>query len=202
MDCSDEISPRCLPYFFSHYFTVIVITILVAISLAASSSARVGPFRSAARHLPFAPDPFYAIQVSDLHITHASPSKTARILDALTHLSTTYHAPLTIVTGDLTDATNTTNLFEIRRQYVGNWIEYHSIMDESGTSSRDVIEVTGNHDLYGVESSTSQTYFLPDYIRRNITSETVETIDYTHDSYRFHFVLINPVKFPYISAPL
>jgi predicted MPP superfamily phosphohydrolase len=193
-----------LPYFLSHYLFLIVCVLVVVIALVASSSHTAGPYRSAIRDHPFSAEPFYFVQLSDLHISHAFPTRVDHVRAALTAIVERISPELTIFTGDMVDGTSTTQLFEVRQQFVENWLEYNKTITNSRISSETskLIMIPGNHDLYNVESYESPNNFYPRFRVDPLVDFHVEAIDYESGNVSLRFLSFNPVRFPFITVPL
>lgn len=205
---NNELSIQCLPFFFSHFFMFIIILICTLIGIICSNYQTVGPFHSANETLDFSPSylsptieyPYYFSQLSDIHLTHGFPDRTKHILNVFTSLSNKIKPKLVILTGDITDASDSSKFLQPRKQYKLNWDEYNATLHQSGLLQiSKILEIPGNHDIYNIESESSTQNYFPKYTQQKIESMNAQS--YLIDN-QFNFVMINPVKFPYLSAPL
>ena len=195
---------RPLPYFFSHWFSFLLIAIIVLISIVASNSISAGPYRSASVASPFTKDPAYFVQFSDIHMTHAVPERTERLSRIMSNVRTKLDPRLTVITGDVTDATATTRLLEVRKPHLENWQEYQRALESSNYKTQDseVLEVAGNHDYYNVPSVDSEKNYFRKFAKYGKENLTVNHFDYNLGAHSVRIVSVNPVKLPSSTVPL
>ena len=209
-DSSEQktLSIQYLPFFFSHFFMLIIIIIATIIGIVCANYQTAGPFYSSNETLDFSPSfnspsleyPYFFSQLSDIHLTHAHSTRTKHILEILTGIANRIKPYLVIITGDIADASDSSTFLQPRKQYKLNWDEYNKTLHESGILKvSQIFEVPGNHDIYNVEWETSEKNYFPKYTQHKVQSMNVESFLIEG---QFNFISINPVKFPYISAPL
>ena len=198
---TNELSPKKSAFFFSHFFMFIILVIVAIIVLVSVTAGKVsaGPFRSNDDDFDFSSVPYYISQLSDIHLANGYPEVREHIRDVFQYVNDIIKPDLLVITGDITDATNTSNFFEKRSQYRESWDEYHHLLDETGLFRTRIIEIPGNHDLYNIESEDSPSNYYPQYVHYDFSSIHVQST--TVDN-KYNFIQVNPVKFPYSSAPI
>lgn len=195
---------RKLPYFFSHWFSFLLIAVICIICMVTANSVTAGPFRSATVPNPFTNDPAYFVQFSDIHMTQGAPERTDRLSKVMANVRTKLDPRLTVITGDVTDGTATKRLTEVRKPHRENWIEYQRALTASNykTDDSEVLEVAGNHDYYNVPSVQSEKNYFRQFATHGSANLTVNHFDYTLGSHAVRILSVNPVKLPSSTVPL
>ncbi|OHS97690.1 hypothetical protein TRFO_36058 [Tritrichomonas foetus] len=195
-------SPQKLPIFFAHCFmflVILVVTLITMLSLFVRKT-NFGPIISSNETLDFSTIPDYFVQFSDIHLTHVNPERTKHVITLFKYTKQVINPELLIFTGDIADASVTGSFFEIRKQDKRSWDTYLDVLSKSGLDQDcDIIDIPGNHDLYNIESEQSSSNYFPKYAHYQVTSMNVQSIVIKN---KYNFIAVNPVSFPYISAPL
>jgi len=205
----DEVSQtRCFAYFMSHQFLFlffILLNILFFVYIW-NPTTHSGPFTSLVLDSPLndSANPEYIIQLTDLHYHHLNPERTEHNYQLMKNISDKFNPVLVALTGDLVDASNSTETITFRKQYFGNWFDFNRTVIESGmvTPGRLVIPLAGNHDLMAVpiddmNYNMFRKYALNDTDPFDIRSYTMNT-----DFKKLKVVVLNPLQPPMASAPV
>ena len=108
---TNELSPKKSAFFFSHFFMFIILVIVAIIVLVSVTAGKVsaGPFRSNDDDFDFSSVPYYISQLSDIHLANGYPEVREHIRDVFQYVNDIIKPDLLVITGDITDATNTSN---------------------------------------------------------------------------------------------
>ena len=140
--------------------------------------------------------------VTDIHIAKAEPFKivnTRLLVQTMKFYNPNFH----LISGDMVDNYGKKNWPKIGRQIKEDWDIFKSIIDEE-LEGQEIVDVAGNHDMWGVTSPLSDTNLYLDY---SYTFNRTNTL--TDDEFyckkivkdNITFVLINNYKFPTIHPP-
>lgn len=189
--------------FFSHCFVPLTVLAFVLLGILSTYFAiKIPSFPSLPKKsLIFSDDPFYITQLSDLHYTHLDEKTYARLTKFLVDVIKNYNPMLFLVTGDISDGTNTHSMFSYHMQYEGNWDAINRSFNEAKVFERDMdrVFIAGNHDMFAVAKDDMKS----NKFRAMFYNES---IDFEFQQYRFannkiNMVCFNPLVPPFPSAP-
>ena len=92
--------------------------------------------------------PFWIAHVSDTHIAAHYKESIQRLKDSYKKIHEIIKPTFAIHSGDIVDNYETSTLPTYSRQTESQWKIYAGIVEESGISKDELIEILGNHDIY------------------------------------------------------
>lgn len=135
------------------------------------------------------------LHISDLHLSHkrvrAVKDITARVRD----INQKYKPDRIIITGDLTDNAEMSVLYPYRTQIERDWIHYKQFLIESGIKLENLIQVSGNHDIFNLLEFNSSLHYANGIVY-NESNYTMSLNFFNESGEIIKFVAINPFKFP------
>lgn len=139
---------------------------------------------------------FWTIQVSDIHISrYEDLSRATDLRSLLRQLQSIVKPELVFITGDLTDSMAKNGLESMQNEE--EWMTYKEVLTSSGLwYSSKVLDVRGNHDLFGINRKDQfQDFFLRYGVqgRRNLSSYSV-TLNKSFGKYGFVMVDMGPLR--------
>ena len=145
-------------------------------------------------------DPLIFTHISDLHITsfdeidkYRALFRTAKKLNASFHL----------ITGDLADNYKKRHFPKIGKQNEKDWKYYQELLD-SELYNETILDVAGNHDMFGVISPLDKDFGYLDVSKvftRNNTKSLEEFWLKNISVEGINFILVNPFNFPVVHPP-
>ena len=140
--------------------------------------------------------------VTDIHISKSEPFKvvyTRLLVQTMKFYNPDFH----LVSGDMVDNYGKKNWPKIGRQIKEDWELFKTIIEEE-LDGQPILDVAGNHDMWGVISPLSDTNLFLDYsytLKRENTLSDDEFYCKKVIRDNITFVLINNFKFPTIHPP-
>lgn len=194
-------NPSCLLLFCAHYFLVMILLLIWAgIIVTLIFANPEGPFQTT--NLPFnkAEIPEYIVQVSDVHNCPAYPELEFHNTAIFKNISEKLNPNITILTGDLVEASITGSYFDHHKQYLENWIIFNRTLFNSGILRPDrlFIPLPGNHDLWAVDSDSA--FSFP--FRRFLMDDDSDIEVKLYETAKMDLLIFNPISFPMVTAPL
>ena len=195
---------KLLAFFISEYGFILIIIFLLLIFLCFPKYHKPKTFISKKSNIfnsHYVPKIF--LHLTDLHITLNRPNKLDGSLIFLNSILK-YNADLILMTGDIVDN------FEGKRKWqrVGiqnknDWNVYKKTV-KNMLSNYNVIDVAGNHDVWGVDSVLSNNNIFLDYSfmfnRTNVKNEDDFTLKKVK-IFNYTFILLNDYRFPTARPP-
>ena len=140
--------------------------------------------------------------VTDIHIAKSEPFKvvnTRLLVQTMKFYDPDFH----LITGDMVDNYGQKNWPKIGRQIKEDWDIFKSIIEEE-LDGQPILDIAGNHDMWGVMSPLSETNLYLDYSYTFNRTNTLTDEDFycrkvVKDN--ITFVLINNYKFPTVHPP-
>ena len=197
-----EYKVKIIPYFISEFgfFLIIFLIILIFFLIPQYHSSKL--FHSK-KKIPFNSNyiPKILSHLTDIHVSHSIASKTN---DSYNFIKTfiEYKPDLILTTGDIVDNYEESELQRIGSIWEKDWIVYNKTVRKL-LSKFPIIDVAGNHDIWALDSATSEHNIFLDYSfifnRSNVKNEDdfiikkVKMMDLT-------FILFHDYRFP-VSRP-
>ena len=145
-------------------------------------------------------DPFIFTHISDIHITFLNDIEKYRpLFQAAKKLNASFH----LLTGDLGDNYFRKNFPKIGKQNYKDWALYKNLLDNEFYNET-IIDVAGNHDMFGVISPLSHKFGFLDcstIFNRNNTKTLGDFYIKTVKIKGINFILVNPFIFPVVHPP-
>ena len=142
--------------------------------------------------------------MSDLHFTQSRMESAVKTEKMLKYIGDIINPEVLLITGDLTDSSDDGGFVQVMETNLENWKMYNESRYNSGIiNNRTLIEITGNHDIYGVyKNDSSKNYYnqfamFPE-LSKNGNSFIVDLPIFN----KINFVTFNPMKFPFPPPPL
>lgn len=142
-------------------------------------------------------DPLVFTHDSDIHINRFSEqSKFAfrKSLQTAELFNPSYH----LITGDLSDNFDGLTWPKYADQDEEAWIGYKEVIDEVNPKY-EIIDLPGNHDMWGIESISSKRHYLLDYTRtfRRNNTQSISSFQIRIIKTPEHpLIILNPFRFP------
>ena len=145
-------------------------------------------------------DPLLFTHISDIHVSSIkSKTKFRTLFRTVKKLHANFH----LFTGDLCDNYEKTDFPKIGKQ-MKNDMEYYKQLIDTELSNETIIDISGNHDMFGVISPFDDDFGFLDYSRmftRNNTKTFEELWMKTIKIEGMNFILLNPYKYPVVHPP-
>ena len=145
-------------------------------------------------------DPFIFTHISDIHITFLNDIEKYRpLFRAAKKLNASFH----LLTGDLGDNYLKKYFPKVGKQNYKDWTLYKNLLDNEFYNET-IIDVAGNHDMFGVISPLSNKFGFLDCsptFNRNNTKTLTDFYIKTIEIKGINFILVNPFIFPVVHPP-
>lgn len=195
---------NAFPYYLSQYFWILYILIPIGLSFCfPKTTKKVTIFSSSAKY-DASKDPIIFAHVSDTHINVFRPKSVTTFYKTI-ELINSYSPDFIIHTGDIVDNYDSIKIPRYAIQNQDSWKIYRN-----GTSQINnnipIIEVAGNHDMFGVKSYNSPGNYILDYghsFSRNTTEkdENFQIRTFHLKRSKITVIALNPYKFPFPHSP-
>lgn len=142
---------------------------------------------------PFQPNenPIWVAQLSDLHVSPIYNVSTPRVNETLRYIAKNVNAHFTIMTGDLTDNLDTSNVYSGAYPHEEHYKLFQKIERESGIPQDRIVEILGNHDTW---TRTSFSHYYQYFIHGDKMKKNFYVQSYTRDGVRV--IAFSPIHFP------
>lgn len=149
-------------------------------------------------------DPLIFTHTADIHISVTEPDKITSAR-ALIHTMQFFKANINFITGDIVNSYSKKSPPKIGHQFEDDWKKWRSIIEEETQSSRfPIIDLPGNHDMFGIDKAIGPHNLYLDYsfTFNRTNTKTVRDLNVrTIKIFNLTFLLINPIRFPYPAPP-
>lgn len=191
-------------YYISQYFWIIYLIIPIIITFIFPLKTDKVSILSSSNQFDTTKDPTIFAHLSDIHISYLD-QKSVNSFQRVVSLIKSYSPEFIIITGDIADNYDSTSFPRYGDQIEENWKIYQR--EISNISDIPIIEVGGNHDIFGIKSVLSQKNFMIDYSRAFNRSNTKNEDDFLVHSFQVgksktNVIAINPFEFPSPHPPL
>lgn len=201
-----EPSLRKVPYIISQLLWVIVIVAAALMSLVFPKKNKSFLIHSAPVTKPWDStfDPDVIAHLTDTHLTGFNPSTESSLRNML-NLAVYYNTTKVVLTGDMADSFNQGKLPKYSNQNEPDWKLYRKIIDDYKKEIPFILDIPGNHDMFGVYSLTSPHSYIFDY-SDEFTRNNTKTIDdfqlrYVEED-GYGYIIVSPYTFPTVHTPL
>jgi len=145
-------------------------------------------------------DPLIFTHISDIHVSSIkSKEKFKTLFRTVKKLGANFH----LFTGDLVDNYEKKDFPKIGKQ-MKNDMEYYKELIDTELSNETIIDVSGNHDMFGVISPFDEDFGFLD-ISKIFTRNNTKTFEQlwikTKNIEGMNFLLLNPYNFPVVHPP-
>ena len=145
-------------------------------------------------------DPILFTHISDIHVSSIkSKEKFKTLFRRVKKLGANFH----LFTGDLCDNYEKTDYPKIGKQMKNDMVYYKELIDTE-LFNETIIDVSGNHDMFGVISPFDEDFGFLDYSRmftRNNTKTIEQLWIKTINFENMNFILVNPYNYPVVHPP-
>ena len=145
-------------------------------------------------------DPILFTHISDIHVSSIkSKEKYKTLFRRVKKLGANFH----LFTGDLCDNYEKADFPKIGKQMKNDMVYYKELIDTE-LFNENIIDVSGNHDMFGVISPFDEDFGFLDYSRmftRNNTKTIEQLWIKTINFENMNFILVNPYNFPVVHPP-
>lgn len=195
---------RHIPLFLSNYgwFIIILSFIGYGFFVPRIHPAQLYTSKESAKTWNSSSDPLIFTHTTDIHIAQAEPFKIINTR-ALVHTMKFYKPDFHLVSGDIVDNYGEKNWPKIGHQVREDWELWKDIWSNEG-DGKEIIDVPGNHDMWGIIHPLSDENIFLDYsptYNRSNTKTMKEFYARTIVSHGIKFVLVNVYRFPDVHPP-
>lgn len=191
---------RIVPYLLSEVFWAVALTCFCMIGLKYTPTRTVGEIfsKKSAKTWDSTQRPIIVGQLSDIHLNSRvgeSTNRLTRALNQLSYLST----DVVMITGDLVD--NKKDDYAIGDQFEPDWVFYRQCLNAANLTYK-VLDITGNHDEYGLAKFSSNRHYILNYSRylseRSLGLKDFWVMKYQTEIYgrTLEIISVNPLKYP------
>ena len=148
--------------------------------------------------------PEYLVHFSDAHVNNKQPLYGSHLHNAF-KAAAGYSPEVLLNTGDMVDDYDKAAAPKYGHQTEMDWKLYYEMALEFNGSFGEIIEIPGNHDMFGVRSIDSPNFHYLGYTMfgRKLKLETEDDLRLIrYSSGGFDFVFVNPYSFPTVHPPL
>lgn len=193
-----------IAYYLSQYFWILYIVIPLLLSIIIPAKSRKATILSSNSKFNNSKDPIIFAHISDTHINTLRPSS----IDAFRKLVRNvklYSPEFIIHAGDIVDNYDSLSFPRYGDQSESNWKAYRE--ETEIINNIPIIEVGGNHDMFGIKSATSHRNYIIDS-NHTMNRQTVKNDENFYvNSFRLgpsktNVITVNPFNFPTPHAPL
>lgn len=195
---------RKSPYYLSQYLWVFYIAIPIIFSIIFPQKQKRVTIHSSHHFINNSKDPIVFAHVTDSHINNIIPDHLLSYKQVINLLK--YSSPEFIVhTGDMVDNYDSLTMLRYGDQNEKDWKTYE--LETSNINQIPIIEVGGNHDMFGIKSALSKKNFILDYSRSFSRNNTKTEDEFTIHSFQMepsniNVIALNPFHFPTAHPPL
>ncbi|KAK8838184.1 Transmembrane protein 62 [Tritrichomonas musculus] len=195
---------QALPYYLSQYFWILYIITPLIFTFFIPKKSKSVIIHSSKTKFNNSKDPIVFAQLSDTHINTLRP-KSIETFRQTIKLVQSYSPEFIIHTGDIVDNYDSTSFPRYGVQSEANWEVYKK--ETSLITDIPIIEVGGNHDMFGVKDALSKGNYIIDSSHLPNRNNTVNRDNFLVHSFRVgpsqtNIIAINPFNFPTPHAPL
>ncbi|KAK8892597.1 Transmembrane protein 62 [Tritrichomonas musculus] len=193
-----------IAYYLSQYFWSLYIIIPLLLSLLITKHTKKVTIYSSTQKYDISKDPIIFAHLSDTHINVFRPESISSFQRTVQVIKS-YSPEFILHTGDIVDNYDSIKLPRYADQNEASWKVYK---DESSIINNiPIIEVGGNHDMFGVKNYDSPHNFLIDYSHSFTRNNTKSEIDFLVRSFKVgpsntNIIAVNPYDFPTLHAPI
>ena len=183
-----------------YLYPLIILLIALILLLSKINSSNSGHIQVDTNRPPFDSqlNPTWLIHMSDIHISHCQNASEIRLRKCMTLFNTTIHPKLVVFTGDLCDSYNPCKKPGQTEPIEQQWIQYSTILNETGFNRSNIVEIYGNHDMFGILNFDPFVQPAARYTMRN-QSDFYTFVNENEDVRVIGFV---PQDFPTAHGPL
>ena len=200
----NNISPsiKSCALFLSETSYLIIILIIVVIGLIFPSHHKSVKIYSKSKKEAWnsSSDPLIFTHISDIHIASIKKKNDYRkLFREAKKLNASFH----LFTGDLVDNYKKEHFPKIGKQYYKDWQLYKNLLEEEFYNET-VLDVAGNHDMFGVISPLHRKFGFLDssYSFNRNNTKTLEDFYIKNQTIQgMNFILVNPYIFPVVHPP-
>lgn len=143
-------------------------------------------------------DPIWFGHLTDIHLNSLDTTTNYRFFNAISSLSNISIDDL-LITGDLVDNWGEKIFSKYGHQYVQDYIYYNESLNKYVNKFKNIIDMAGNHDEFGIYNFNSKNHHYLDY-SHFFTREKYQKVDdfwaSSYETTNFIFVLLNPYLYP------
>ena len=183
----------------SHLFIILII-VLIGIIFPSHHKSMIYNSKSNYNEWNSSSNPIIFTHISDIHITNFDKSKKNRdLFETAKELNANFH----LLTGDLGDNYPKRHFPKVGKQQYKDWRLYKDLLDMYFFNET-VLDVAGNHDMFGVISPLSKRFGFLDCSYSFNRNNTKSLEDFYVKSVKvegINFILVNPYIFPAVHPP-
>lgn len=195
---------RTLAYYLSQYLWLLYIVIPVVCSIIFPKLKARVLVHSSKTQFNNSENPIVFAHITDSHINTIRP-ESIMAYSEMVRLIKAVSPEFIIHTGDMVDNYDSLSMLRYGDQDERSWVIYKDQMRE--LSDIPIIEMAGNHDMFGIKSVLSHKNHIIDYSYGITRQNTRNDEDFIIKSYHLgsaktNIITINPFKFPTAHPPL
>ena len=144
-------------------------------------------------------DPLVFTHISDIHISSEHKEKYENLFREAKKLNASFH----LITGDLSDNYMKKRFPKVGKQNYKDWRLYKNLLEDEFYNET-VIDISGNHDFFGVISPLHKKFGFLDFsysFNRNNTKNLEDFYVKNVSIHGINFILVNPYIFPVVHPP-
>lgn len=191
-------------YYISQYFWIVYFLIPIILTFIFPLKTDKIRILSSNEIFDTSKNPVVFAHLSDTHINYLNQDSIESFRKVISIINS-YSPEFIVLTGDIVDNYDSTSFPRYGDQFEENWNIYqHEI---SNISNIPIVEVGGNHDMFGIKSVLSQKNYMIDYSRAFNRSNTLSEKDFLVHSFlvgrsKTNVIAVNPYEFPSPHPPL
>ena len=181
------------------YLIIILIIVLIGIIFPSHHKSVTHYSKSYKEAWNATSDPLVFTHISDIHISSLKQKKYKNLFSEAKKLNASFH----LFTGDLVDNYKKKHFPKIGKQNYKDWRLYQNLLKDEFYNET-VIDVAGNHDLFGVISPLNKRFEFLDCsfsFNRNNTKSIDDFYVKNVTLQGINFILVNPYIFPIVHPP-
>lgn len=191
-------------YYISQYFWILYILIPILFAILFPKRTKNVSIFSSTSKFNKSRDPVIFAHVTDTHLNSLRPSSTQSFRQTF-QLIKKISPEFCVLTGDIVDNYDSTSIPRYGEQSYANWKIYQE--ETASITDIPIIEVGGNHDMFGIKSALSQKNYLIDsshsFNRNNTKSEDQFLVhSFQVGPSQTNIIAVNPFQFPTSHPPL
>ena len=195
-------SIKNFPLFLSQFTYLIILGIISVFGLIFPTYHKSVTYQSKSNYRAWnsSSDPLIFTHITDIHLTNF---KEKDKFESLFKAAKLLNASFYLLSGDLVDNYRKKNFPKIGKQNEKDWKLYKDLLD-SKLSNETVLDVAGNHDMFGVISPLNNKFGFLDCsfsFNRNNTKKMRDFWIKTVSIKGMKFILFNPFIFPIVHPP-
>lgn len=188
---------KSIPYLFSQYVWLIILAFFACIPFFIPRKTATGQINSYKNNIPFNryQIPVVFAHLSDVHVDHAYEYPNNIFNQSISLIIDRIKTDFNIITGDLANNFGGKKIPKYGRQYPED-IHIYETLSKRLRDYSPVIEIDGNHDLFGIYNYDRKQNQSTIYKDHNFTEYRISTHTFDINGRDYTFIALNPFNFP------